>query len=60
MTIDKAIKVLERDRFDNPAYYLGDFQQAIQLGIEALKAYQYYRSQNLRGLLPNLPGETEE
>lgn len=59
MTIDEAIEVLESsivgiESLDDPP-----LPNAIKLGLEALKAYQYFRTQELQGLLPNLPGETK-
>lgn len=36
MNYEEAIKILERDRFDNPDYYLLDFQKAIEEAIKAM------------------------
>ena len=57
MTIEKAIEILQRDRFDNPFYHLLDFQDAIDLSIEALKDVLKDRQGTFTILLP---GETEE
>ena len=60
LTIDKAIKILEhavtyRDCFDDTDRY-----HALRLGIEALRAFKYYRSLGFSIKDVQLPGETEE
>ena len=57
MTLNEAEKVLERDRFDNPDYYLQDFQEAINLGLEAMKRIQRQRLLTIPVNQPPLPGE---
>jgi len=60
MTINEAIKALERYFFTKPSEKLGELDEAAKLGLEALK-----RTRNQR-VNPNwkpetlLPGETEE
>ncbi len=39
MTIDQAIEILNRDRFDNPDYNLLDFQEAIDLVNDLVARY---------------------
>lgn len=60
MKIEKAIEILTRrfrlgDPLKNPLY-----EDALKLGIEALKQLQELRSWGLYSAAPRLPGETEE
>jgi hypothetical protein len=58
MTIDEAIFHLSHLKEEGCTQERAYYGKALNLGISALKAYQYFRSQQMQGLLPNLPGET--
>lgn len=60
MTIDEAIKILDRLVEYYRAGYRGDDRTALKLGIEALKRIKYRRDQG-KGYEPRLlPDETED
>ena len=46
MTIDEAIKILERSLYKHTFLYAGRDDEALGLGIEALKAVQRHRGNN--------------
>lgn len=60
MTLDKAIEILQeryriKDPLKNP-----DYDDAIRLGIQALKAWKGRRHRSSMHHWPLLPGETED
>lgn len=60
MTLDKAIKILDRTEIQLRTAQDHDLFDAIKLGIEALKAIKEERTYTF-GLVPDLlPGETRE
>lgn len=61
MTIDEAIELLKKDLADNYYNPGSKLFQAVNLGIEALKAISSSRRLGLSGsIIVDLPGETEE
>lgn len=60
MTLDEAIKELEKYRRDHHSYPTDIMGKAEQLGIEALKRVKWHKDQHERGYYELLPGETEE
>ncbi len=60
MTLEKAIEILEfflKDNWRGPEVELND---ALNLGIQALKAVEFTRDNNFRLPLGLLPGETKD
>ena len=53
MTIDEAIENLQTDLLIPGSVDKLDFQDAEQLGMEALKRERQFRSENLSELLPS-------
>ncbi len=60
MTIDKAIRILERYYFHHRDVVVADLIEAEKLSIEALKRVKEAREQHLVRNDSPLPGETEE
>ena len=60
MKIDEAIKKLNTWSHIEVAYPNQELEDAIQLGIEALKRCKYADRINFDGTINLLPGETEE
>ena len=60
ITIDKAIELLTQLSSDGREQLELDFQDAIKLGIEALKRIKAHRPYGYPGLNFPLPGETEQ
>jgi hypothetical protein len=60
MTIDEAIKELQKDIIDWGGPGTSPICQAERLGIEALKRHRDYPLHTLDGKYQPLPGETEE
>ena len=58
MTLEEAIKILEREFKKDNLTVLSDFGNAHRLGIEALKDLKAFRIKYPHS--PLLPGETEE
>ena len=59
MTADKAIELLKTDLLIPGSVDKLDFQDAEQLGIEALKKWKEYRASDKSWWGNLLPGETE-
>ena len=59
MTIDKAIEILENEHRRTWGDGFPDIRDAVQLGIEALKATRSSRTNNCWSPIPLLPGEEE-
>lgn len=59
MTIDKAIEILSDPNPDIDGIMNNDYQDAIKLGIEALKFYKGCGDLTLFEITNLLPGETE-
>jgi len=60
MTLQEAIKILQRTASDNIPIGETAFNDAIKLGIEALKGYVKGRTKPGGQFFHDLPGETEE
>jgi len=60
MTIDEAIRVLEKQRYSFPTDEMRVINEAVLLGIEALKDNQAMRSIGLLSEHYLLPSETKE
>ena len=60
MTINKAIKTLERMLEQGVFYVDPDAVDALTLGLEALKQIAELRQFGLHSAAPRLPGETEK
>ena len=60
MTIDEAIKALERYFFTKPSEKLGELDKAAKLGLEALKCVRDWRACNYPFSETELPGETKD
>jgi len=60
LTLDKAIKILERRQDNTPQIGYEWIREANQLGIEAMKAYAQARRLGLPLRCELLPGETKE
>ena len=60
MTIDEAIRRLQRYVKYRKPDLDDNFHESIKLGIEALKHYQEVRPLKVSRYYPLLPGETEE
>jgi len=60
MTIDEAIKKLENRRRKMWGKSFEPDREAMQLGIEALKAWKQFREGRWLSGVYKLPGETEE
>ncbi|MBA7518585.1 hypothetical protein ES705_10656 [subsurface metagenome] len=60
MKIEKAIKILNERLTEGIVVKGGDFLDAIRLGIEALKAYEAFRSGEGIFHYPTLLGETPD
>lgn len=60
MILEKAIEILEEEIGGMIKAGGGDWDDAILLGIEALKYYQKTRPEEVSSFCPRLPGETEE
>ena len=58
-TINEAIEILTIHNDHNPNFTDADREEAHQLGIEALKHFQYYRDNNIISFVKRLPGEQE-
>ena len=58
MTIDKAIEILTAERICFPTSHTPDLNDALQLGIEALKAVKDSRFDPSTYVPHLLPGET--
>lgn len=60
MTIDEAIETSEG--YLNPPTFIPtkNFEDAVRLGIEALKHFKYHRDLNIISFVKQLPGETKE
>jgi len=59
MTIDKAIEILTDSKNSDYAVQDGDFFDAVDLGIEALKRHQETQGYNFSGFGVPLPGEAD-
>jgi len=59
MTIDEAIKILTLDRKMEFEGNSNDLEDALQLGIEALRKWKQMRPKLAHGKRLLLPGETE-
>ena len=59
MTIDEAIKILERSLYKHTFLYAGRDDEALGLGIEALKVVQKSRTKYSRSAIYLLQGETK-
>ena len=60
MTLDKAIKQLQSRINKSPETRFGDDQEALMLGVEALKRLKRVRDGKPGYLLNLMPGETEK
>lgn len=60
MKLDKAIKVLGDYKMESAFEATPDFEDALKLGIEALKRHKHNESCFEPGAVKPLPGETEE
>jgi len=60
MNLPKAIETLRNYPPGASPDNSWEFNAAILLGIEAMKAISYFRSLYMPGICPKLPGETEE
>lgn len=60
MKIDEAIKMLHSLQGETPEQLATPMQQALKLGIEALKEHQRIRRKGFFTKEMLLPGETEE
>lgn len=60
MIPDKAIEILEEWGILSANEVDLDLRNAVKLGIEALKHFQYHRDHNIISFVKLLPGETEE
>ena len=60
MTIDKAIGILRQTYTPSSDPVLMDYNDALKLGIEALKKWKEYRASDQSWWGNLLPGETEE
>ncbi len=60
MTIDEAVNILENYPPGASPDDSIEFNQAILLGIEALKHFKYHRDENIISFVKQLPGETKE
>jgi len=58
--ITKAIEILEEDHTSQETGEPSKYQDAVMLGIEALKRIVAWRNDNDEELKWNLPGETED
>jgi len=59
MTIDEAIKILEKAVGPDYQELKPHFKRATKLGIEALKRFKLFRQGHFNIHLDPLPGETE-
>ena len=60
MTLDEAIKELEEPDWLTPHYHTPNYDEAIQLALEALKRIKECGVPARCGLLERPPGETPE
>ena len=60
MKLDKAVEILNDYKMQSAFEATPDFEEAIKLGIEALKRLQRQRSGDLSLIKTPLPGETKE
>lgn len=60
MKLEKAIKILTDIKDEDPELYMDDEQEAIKLGIEALKGIKKVRKTFRPYVEALLPGETPE
>lgn len=60
MNIDKAIKILSRYMQGKDDAHPLDFDDAVLLGIEALKRVKWHKEQHQPGYYELLPGETDK
>lgn len=60
MKLEKAIEILNQVKNDTCTNLVDDDLDAVQLGIEALKAWKEIRRDPDVTCAPILPGETEE
>jgi len=60
MTIDEAIKLIERADIPKTKELYPDFYAALKLGIEALKRLKEYRQWHRSTADGPLPGETKD
>ncbi|MCJ7630884.1 hypothetical protein MUP77_00570 [Candidatus Bathyarchaeota archaeon] len=60
MTIDEAIEFLKDYKMESAFSATPAFENALQLGIEALQGIQRYRQNFNEAYIERLPGETEK
>jgi len=60
MNLQKAMEIGLQYRRDGEVHDLQDFEDFVDLGIEALKIVKFTRANNFRMPLGLLPGETED
>ena len=60
MTIDEAIEILQTDHTKPISYTIADFNNAYQLGLEALKCVKDNRLFGIANSVNPLPGETKD
>ncbi|GAI71838.1 unnamed protein product [marine sediment metagenome] len=60
MTIDEAIKILSDSYYKHTILLNGRDDEALNLGIEALKRYKLQRQLIICPSPPRLPGETKD
>lgn len=60
MTIDEAIKLIQKDIDDNYFEEGSPLETATQLGIEALRAVQFWNHKQLPQFQIHLSGETRD